>query len=351
MGYEPWPFLPQWLAGDGPPSFQELGPYTYRIDEKHINVEFSDDWASTSYTYYQWQTFEPSMSCSGCDPLTDRITGVNRGYQQLLASAAGSSMDAETMLIYSMLPSVLFQVRLSIYAAVEPMIEAQMASEGITDPGTIAAAVDAAVTSQWASCGALAPLVGLGISSPYLADLSPLFPAPPEFCAYVPVAMAPALGFTPTPSQFASLGVDIDANAATMFLSLAIGNTTSTVMDSSAAAFISSFLTLPRTTLLAQLSATPTTAAAASALTAITDLQWMLLQGYLANLVPVWGKLVYQGFLASFGEGGAGLIIERTVDVWLNGMTILERDCVCYCTGIYISHISTNLRTDPVCSL
>lgn len=285
-------------------------------------MRYSEDWAEASYTYYQWQTFEPGLSCAGCDPRADEVVGVNRAYQQLLASAAGASMDAETMLIYSMMPSVLFQVRLSIEGAVRPIVEAQQAGLGVTDAAAVEAAVAAGVAGQWASCAVLQPLVGSGVASPFLADLSPLFPAPPELCAYIPGMLQPALGFTVSPAQFGLFGVEVDGAAAETFLALAVGGTSAAAMDPAAAAFVSLFLTAPRSVVLATLSANAATAAAASALAGITELQWSLLQGYIVDLVPVWGALVYKGFLASLG--GAGLVITKTVETWINGEAAFE---------------------------
>lgn len=301
-------------------------------------MRYSEDWAEASYTYYQWQTFEPGLSCAGCDPRADEVVGVNRAYQQLLASAAGASMDAETMLIYSMMPSVLFQVRLSIEGAVRPIVEAQQAGLGVTDAAAVEAAVAAGVAGQWASCAVLQPLVGSGVASPFLADLSPLFPAPPELCAYIPGMLQPALGFTVSPAQFGLFGVEVDGAAAETFLALAVGGTSAAAMDPAAAAFVSLFLTAPRSVVLATLSANAATAAAASALAGITELQWSLLQGYIVDLVPVWGALVYKGFLASLG--GAGLVITKTVETWINGeVAVFECRIVEGGNSFYVKHV------------
>jgi len=60
---------------------------------------------------------------------------------------------------------------------------------------------------------------------------------------------------------------------------------------------------------------------AAAALSVITSSQWMVLQGYLASLVPTWGEVVYSQFLSS---GGGGLIVTKPISTWLYGeLTLL----------------------------
>ncbi|RMZ54053.1 hypothetical protein APUTEX25_002630 [Auxenochlorella protothecoides] len=309
----------QWLAGTEPPAYHEVGPYTFATGEKHFDVQYSSDWSTVSYSYYQWQTLRPDLSCAGCS-MSDTIVGVNRGYQQLLQSAAGAAMDAETGMIYSFMPSVLFTITASIDAALRPATTLALQGFGITDPVQVDAAVTSAVASQWAACGALLAAMSnpaSGVTSPFLSSLGP-FPYPPEFCAYLPGAMAPYLGFQPDPSQFGVLGLAMDTGAAAAFLAAAKGATNATAMDPAGAAFLGAFLTTPRAALLAGLAAAPATQALAQVLTPITATQWGLLQGYLVSLVPTWGTLVYRGFLQSFA-GGAGLVLTKTVDQWLNG--------------------------------
>lgn len=67
----------QWLAGTEPPAYHEVGPYTFATGEKHFDVQYSSDWSTVSYSYYQWQTLRPDLSCAGCS-MSDTIVGVNR---------------------------------------------------------------------------------------------------------------------------------------------------------------------------------------------------------------------------------------------------------------------------------
>jgi hypothetical protein len=71
-------------------------------------------------------------------------------------------------------------------------------------------------------------------------------------------------------------------------------------LDSAASHFVRAFLMIPRSGLVPLLEP-----ALASALGALTDPQWQLLQGYLAyNVAPTWGKMVYDGWLATQASGG-----------------------------------------------
>ena len=85
-------------------------------------------------------------------------------------------------------------------------------------------------------------------------------------------------------------------------------------LDPNAAQFVGAFLTLPRATLLGAVAGI--SPAAATSLGLITNDQWPLLQGYIASLVPTWGTLVFNGWLAA---GGGGMIVEKTVESWLYG--------------------------------
>lgn len=67
----------QWLAGTEAPTYQEVGPYTFKVSEARTNMGYTSDWSSVNYTYYQFQEFDPGNSCSSCT-MADRVIGVNR---------------------------------------------------------------------------------------------------------------------------------------------------------------------------------------------------------------------------------------------------------------------------------
>jgi hypothetical protein len=159
----------------------------------------------------------------------------------------------------------------------------------------------------------------LGLSTPYLKDIplppgTPGFPYNPELCAYIPEVMMSTANLTVTPADFGFFGLAIDKTAAATFLQLAIGQSNSTYVDPAASQFLGAFLTLPRASVLDAVAAVSPPASAA--LSAITPPQWLLLQGYLASLVPTWGSLVFSQWLS---VGGGGLISTKTVESWLYG--------------------------------
>jgi hypothetical protein len=143
---------------------------------------------------------------------------------------------------------------------------------------------------------------------------TPGFPYNPELCAYIPEAFLATLNLTVTPADFAASGLAIDQTAAATFLQLAIGQSNSTYVDPAASQFLGAFLTLPKATVLGAVAAASPPASVA--LSAITAPQWLLLQGYLASLVPTWGSLVFSQWLS---VGGGGLISTKTVESWLYG--------------------------------
>ena len=159
----------------------------------------------------------------------------------------------------------------------------------------------------------------LGLTTPYLKDIplppgTPGFPYNPELCAYIPEVMQASANITVAPADFGAYGLAIDQTAAATFLQLAIGQSNSTYVDPAAAQFLGAFLTLPRATVLAAVDAV--SPPASSALSVITAPQWLLLQGYIASLVPTWGSLVLSQWLS---VGGGGLIATKTVESWLYG--------------------------------
>jgi hypothetical protein len=85
-------------------------------------------------------------------------------------------------------------------------------------------------------------------------------------------------------------------------------------LDPNAAYFLGKFLTVPRENVLTEVSSID--AGTATALGGITEQQWPLLQGYVASLVPTWGKMVYTGWLQA---GGGGLLMTRPIVEWLYG--------------------------------
>ncbi len=190
------------------------------------------------------------------------------------------------------------------------------AGVGAGDPAALAAAVAA----QWASCGVLLPYgPALGLTSPYLKDV-PLpagaagFPFDPEMCKYVADAASAQVGAPVAPADFPAAGLAVDASAAAAFLTLAIGASDATYLDPAAAGFVGAFMTLPRGALLGAAGAAAP--AAAAALAAVPEAQWPLFQGYLMSLIPTWGTLVLEGWLAA---GGGGLIVTKPVSAWLHG--------------------------------
>lgn len=78
--------------------------------------------------------------------------------------------------------------------------------------------------------------------------------------------------------------------------------------------FMGEFLTKPRATVLAELAGIDP--ATSTALGGVTDTQWLLLQGYIASLVPTWGTLVMSGWLQA---GGGGMLMTNSIETWLYG--------------------------------
>jgi hypothetical protein len=74
-------------------------------------------------------------------------------------------------------------------------------------------------------------------------------------------------------------------------------------IDPAAQAFVMRFLLLSRATNLAYLAGADPTLH--TALSAITDDQWMMLKGYLASLLPTYSSSTYDMFIA---YGGAQII-------------------------------------------
>ena len=287
---------------------------------------------------------------------------VYEGYLATKPPPAPEKADPEAMIIYGLMPSVLYTVWSSILGALTPGVAAQYAQYGITDPATIAATAAQTALAQFTNCSPLlvrrpagwlpplshpergpppcmrssgtamdawphprmnpavdpsalpSPPQALDPSKPYLRDLAPQLPFAPELCAYIPTVSQQLFGLTVAPAQLAALGADLPLPAVQAFLQAGMGATNATWQDPAAAQFTSAFLTSNRTAMLAGLAAAAPPLAAA--LAPLTDLQWNLLKGYLAGLVPTWGTLVFDTWVT--GAGG-GLVVTKTVNQWLFG--------------------------------
>ncbi|KAG7670845.1 hypothetical protein KSW81_004278 [Nannochloris sp. 'desiccata'] len=295
-----------WVAGTAAPAYEQVGPYTFKIKEVRYNLEYSANWTEVEFSYHQYATLMPEYSCPTCT-LNASITGVNRGYLQFLAAPPAGPVDQESGVIYQLMPITLSVIRDSIVQAVT-----------LANPASTTIQEDS--VAQWTDCSFLLPLVPfLGLSTPYLKDIplppgAPGFPYNPELCAYIPEVLQSIANLTVAPADFGAFGLAIDKTAAATFLQLAIGQSNSTYVDPAASQFIGAFLTLPQETLLDSVAAVSPPAEAA--LTAITAPQWLLLQGYIASLVPTWGSLVFSQWLS---VGGGGMITTKTVESWLYG--------------------------------
>lgn len=295
----------QWVSGTAPPSYEQVGPFAFKAKEVRYNVAYDSNWTQVEYTYHQYAEFQPENSCPTCT-LAANITTVNRGYLQFLSAPLSGPLDRETTLIYQLMPITLSVIRDSMTAYIAGF-----------EPGSPSIAQD--VVKQWTDCSFLLPLQPyLGIQEPYLKDV-PLPPGTPglpynaELCAYIPIAMA-QYNVTVTPPLFGAAGLAMDYGATGVFLTLAIGNSNSTYLDPNAAQFLGAFMNLPQATTLAILGSIYPEGAAA--LAPLTPAQWLLLQGYIASLVPTWGTMVYSGWLAA---GGGGMIVTKSVDTLLYG--------------------------------
>ncbi|KDD74469.1 hypothetical protein H632_c1290p0, partial [Helicosporidium sp. ATCC 50920] len=286
-------------------------------------MSYDANWSAVSYSLIQWQEFDEGGSCKGCT-LEDPIIGVNRAYQQFAFSGRGATLDAETSMTLSLLPTTLYLISQTMAAILTPLVDAQAAFMSITDPVAIAQLLQQSVLNQWIDCASLEAAMGIpasGITSPFLTDIplppaTPPLPGPPEFCAFAWAALANLLGSPVPPSQLGTYGLELDPTAAQAFLQASIGTTTETTSDPVATAFVIAFLTVPRDDLLAALAADPGTAPLAAALSLIPAPLWGALQGYLVTLSPSWGKAVLGGWVA--GAQG-GLVVQRSAQEWLYG--------------------------------
>jgi hypothetical protein len=219
------------MAGTAPPTYQELGPFSFRLKEVRYNMQYNPDWEEVDYTLHQWQELDPTRSCAACT-LDAPITSVNRGYLQFLAAGQGQPMHPETSTIYALTPitlAVIFGGMLDFFRQAVPMVDPTL-----TGPALEAAAQQWAL-AQWADCSpllALQPM--LALPSAYLADFvkppevtqSP-FPFAPELCASIPATVAP-FGIVTDPSTFQLYGLKVDHEGAGAFLGAAIGQSNAT---------------------------------------------------------------------------------------------------------------------------
>ena len=96
----------QWLLGLEPPSYQEIGPYSFKSYETRYNLKYDVNWTHIEYTYHQWDVFDPERSCEGCT-LNDTLVTINRAYLQFVSSGQGAPLHAEEMVVFQNLPSTL----------------------------------------------------------------------------------------------------------------------------------------------------------------------------------------------------------------------------------------------------
>jgi len=293
-----------WLAGTEPPKYKELGPFAFDYKEIRYNISFSDNWTKVEYGYHTWQEFNADRSCEECS-LDAEVTGVNRGYLQFLSS----SNDAETPVIYTLMPMVLSIVKSTMMEFIGG------ASAGGLLPIT-PEMYEATALQQWADCSVLLPIVQflpqLGMTEPYFTDIpqTPPVPGTMELCATITALSAVA------PENFAVAGLTVNPIAAGAWMAAAIGQSTSTYIDPLSQQFIGGFMTIEKPTFLGVLSDNPETALLAGALSLITDTQWSLLQGYVVHMVNTWGVTVFKSWLES--QGG-GMVVTKTADQWLHG--------------------------------
>lgn len=289
----------EWLAGTAPPEYEEVGPFSFNSREVRYNIEYNSDWTEVGYGYHQWQEFVAERSCPTCT-LDRELTGINRGYLQFLSAGSGSMIDPESTVIYGLMPMVLFYVKQTMTQIITAILPA----------GTPQATIDATVLQQWIDCS---PVIALNwpLPNPYLSELSPApLPGPLELCA----AISTLTGAPP--AAFAVSGLTLNTVAAEAWAAAAIGSSNTTYADPLAQQFIQGFMTVPKATLLSILNSNPATGLLGGALSLISDTQWLLLQGYVASLVPTWGKTVLSGWV---GSVGGGLVLTKPIHEWLYG--------------------------------
>lgn len=124
------------------PQYQEVGPYTFRAKEVRYNLQYDTNWTEVSYTYHQYAEFLPEESCPTCT-MDAPLTLVNRAYLQFLASAGPTAqVDAESAVIYQLMPITLSVVENAMETAIQ-----------MADPASTTIAQDALM--QWTDCSFL----------------------------------------------------------------------------------------------------------------------------------------------------------------------------------------------------
>lgn len=59
------------------PFVSERGPYSYREHRFKANITWDNKNSTVTYNERQWFVFDPSTSCSSCDPFKDKVTTLN----------------------------------------------------------------------------------------------------------------------------------------------------------------------------------------------------------------------------------------------------------------------------------
>ncbi|KAK9837305.1 hypothetical protein WJX81_005203 [Elliptochloris bilobata] len=132
----------QWLDGGARPAFQDIGPYSFQLQEFRYQVAFDEALDTVAYTFHYFQTWDPGASCAGCS-LADMHVGVNRAYMAVLASGDGS----EVPLACTLLPALI--------AGILQRLERLVVQTGVRASGAAAAAAQQWVASRFSAITAL----------------------------------------------------------------------------------------------------------------------------------------------------------------------------------------------------
>lgn len=296
-----------WLAGSGPPAYEEIGPYAFASKEVRYNLTYSESWDAVEYTYHQYAEFLPSKSCASCR-LNDTLTSVNRAYLQFIAAGQGvppGTPDSETMVMSTLLPSSLKLSMDTISAFMGPLT-------GSADPGTLYNST----LSQWSACGPVSAVMDLyGLPTPFVRDSGVAqLSYHPEFCQFVVEALENMYGASVSPSQFSAYGIGLSLDASKAFVELAVGSSNMTHQDPLSQQFLYMFLMYDQATVLQHLDAA--SAPQASLLSAIDATTWALLQGYVMRTMTEGGKMLFDAALLA---GNGGLVVSRPLQEWLYG--------------------------------
>ncbi|PRW44956.1 croquemort-like mating [Chlorella sorokiniana] len=212
----------------------------------------------------------------------------------------------EKLAVYSMLP---LAVRTLVYSTASGI----QAVQNVSLPAAMMSA-----PQQWADCSIL--------NAPLTAIAPGVFPHPPEFCAFV-MENHQDLGipFPVAPIMLGELGLKLNATVAAAFLEAVGGRFQyygSPVHpdEAAAAAVATAFISKTKLEAMAVLNATAPAQAALLNQT-LTDGQFQALKLWTINLLPTWGRLMYQGWVAGPDArgGSSGLLARRPVRELLYG--------------------------------